>query len=378
MPGFRAGKVPPNVIDQRVGRGTVLNEAVQEAIPENHRRGRARARGQDARPARGGDHRVRRRRAAEVHRRGRRAAGDHLPDLETIEVDGRRAPDRRQRGRRAARRAARAVRDAQDRRARRRDRRLSCRSTWPRPSTATRCRAAARPTSRTRSAATSCSRASTTTLVGMSAGDVDDLHHAARRRRLRRQDADVAVTVRTVKEKELPRARRRLRPAGQRVRHARRAAGRPARTGSRGSSGSSSSTPPATRSSRRWSRPPTCRRRRASCARRSSTASRPWPTSCERIGASMEDYLASEGKTEEQIDAELTDAASRGREDPAAAGHARRRRGDPGQRRRVRPRDRAPRPARRDGPAGLLRPAGPAAAAAAVYGDVRRGKALAR
>ncbi|MET7963174.1 trigger factor [Micromonospora zamorensis] len=35
VPGFRKGKVPTAVIDQRVGRGTVLNEAVQEAIPEN-------------------------------------------------------------------------------------------------------------------------------------------------------------------------------------------------------------------------------------------------------------------------------------------------------------------------------------------------------
>jgi trigger factor len=34
IPGFRRGKVPPSVIDQRVGRGAVLNEAVQEAIPE--------------------------------------------------------------------------------------------------------------------------------------------------------------------------------------------------------------------------------------------------------------------------------------------------------------------------------------------------------
>ncbi|MEV0903064.1 trigger factor [Actinoplanes sp. NPDC049802] len=34
VPGFRKGKVPPAVIDQRVGRGAVLNEAVQEAIPQ--------------------------------------------------------------------------------------------------------------------------------------------------------------------------------------------------------------------------------------------------------------------------------------------------------------------------------------------------------
>jgi trigger factor len=34
VPGFRQGRVPQAVIDQRVGRGAVLNEAVQEAIPE--------------------------------------------------------------------------------------------------------------------------------------------------------------------------------------------------------------------------------------------------------------------------------------------------------------------------------------------------------
>ena len=33
IPGFRKGKVPSAVIDQRFGRGTVLNEAVQDAIP---------------------------------------------------------------------------------------------------------------------------------------------------------------------------------------------------------------------------------------------------------------------------------------------------------------------------------------------------------
>ena len=33
IPGFRPGKIPTAVIDQRIGRGTVLNEAVQDAIP---------------------------------------------------------------------------------------------------------------------------------------------------------------------------------------------------------------------------------------------------------------------------------------------------------------------------------------------------------
>jgi len=34
VPGFRRGKIPAAVIDQRVGRGAVLNEAVQEVIPQ--------------------------------------------------------------------------------------------------------------------------------------------------------------------------------------------------------------------------------------------------------------------------------------------------------------------------------------------------------
>lgn len=33
IPGFRQGKVPPAIIDQRIGRGTVLEEAVNDAIP---------------------------------------------------------------------------------------------------------------------------------------------------------------------------------------------------------------------------------------------------------------------------------------------------------------------------------------------------------
>jgi trigger factor len=34
VPGFRPGKVPPRIIDQRVGRGVVLEEAVNHAVPE--------------------------------------------------------------------------------------------------------------------------------------------------------------------------------------------------------------------------------------------------------------------------------------------------------------------------------------------------------
>ncbi|OLP55528.1 trigger factor, partial [Salmonella enterica subsp. enterica serovar Javiana] len=34
VPGFRKGKVPSRIIDQRVGRGAVLQEAVNEALPQ--------------------------------------------------------------------------------------------------------------------------------------------------------------------------------------------------------------------------------------------------------------------------------------------------------------------------------------------------------
>jgi trigger factor len=34
VPGFRPGKVPPRIIDQRIGRGVVLEQAVNDAVPE--------------------------------------------------------------------------------------------------------------------------------------------------------------------------------------------------------------------------------------------------------------------------------------------------------------------------------------------------------
>jgi trigger factor len=34
VPGFRPGRVPPRIIDQRFGRGAVLEQAVQDAVPE--------------------------------------------------------------------------------------------------------------------------------------------------------------------------------------------------------------------------------------------------------------------------------------------------------------------------------------------------------
>ncbi len=34
IPGFRKGKIPAAMIDQRVGRGTVIDEAINTALPE--------------------------------------------------------------------------------------------------------------------------------------------------------------------------------------------------------------------------------------------------------------------------------------------------------------------------------------------------------
>ena len=34
IPGFRKGKVPPPVIDRQVGRGAVLDEAINDALPK--------------------------------------------------------------------------------------------------------------------------------------------------------------------------------------------------------------------------------------------------------------------------------------------------------------------------------------------------------
>ena len=34
IPGFRKGKIPAAMIDQRVGRGAVIDEAINSALPE--------------------------------------------------------------------------------------------------------------------------------------------------------------------------------------------------------------------------------------------------------------------------------------------------------------------------------------------------------
>ncbi|RYE80829.1 MAG: trigger factor, partial [Myxococcales bacterium] len=36
VPGFRKGKVPPAVIDRQVGRGPVLDQAINDALPKHY------------------------------------------------------------------------------------------------------------------------------------------------------------------------------------------------------------------------------------------------------------------------------------------------------------------------------------------------------
>ena len=185
--------------------------------------------------------------------------------------------------------------------------------------------------------------------------------------------------MRTVKEKRAARARRRVRPAGQRVRHPRRAARRPARAARPGSRRSSSSTPPATRRSTQLvdgrRRPGAGGRRRDEVEQPQAGDGRPARADRRHPGGLPRRRRS---KTEEQIDAELTEAAAEGvkiqllldtfADAEEIAGH----------RRRVRPRDRAPGAARRDAARSSTTTSWSSRArAAAVFGDVRRGKALA-
>ena len=57
IPGFRKGKVPPPIIDQRVGRAAVLKHAVNEGLDTFYRQAVERERPAPARPPRGRHHR---------------------------------------------------------------------------------------------------------------------------------------------------------------------------------------------------------------------------------------------------------------------------------------------------------------------------------
>ena len=126
IPGFRPGKAPARILEARLGRGVVLDEVVNAAIPAKYSEAVTSARGgQPDRPPGHRGHRDRGRRPPRLHRRGRRPPGDHAPRRSTriaVTVDDVEV-DRRGR-RRGARQPAGPVRHPDRRRAARRGRRL--------------------------------------------------------------------------------------------------------------------------------------------------------------------------------------------------------------------------------------------------------------
>ena len=87
VPGFRKGKVPPPVIDRQVGRGAVLDEAINDALPQLYVQALQEQRPPAAGPA--GDRRdqVRGQRDPRVHRRGRRQPEITCPAYDGLEVE---------------------------------------------------------------------------------------------------------------------------------------------------------------------------------------------------------------------------------------------------------------------------------------------------
>ena len=104
VPGFRRGKVPPTVIDRQVGRGAVLDEAINDVLPKKYVEALQEQRPRAAGPARDRGHQVRGQRGAGVHRRGRRQARDHPARLRRPRGRGRRRRGHRRRRRGAGRR----------------------------------------------------------------------------------------------------------------------------------------------------------------------------------------------------------------------------------------------------------------------------------
>ena len=195
----------PRIIDQRVGRAAVLEEAVQDALPRAYsdavRENELRA----ARPARDRADQARRRREPRVHRRGRRAARDDAAGAttaSTVTVDDVGGHDDDVDEQVYAMRERFAVLKASSGRCRTA---TTSRSTSGPPSTARRCRAARPPACRTRSAPATMMDGLDEALVGAVRGG------QPRPSRPRWSPATSPAgpptsrsTVRSVKDKELP------------------------------------------------------------------------------------------------------------------------------------------------------------------------------
>ena len=249
VPGFRKGKVPNRVIDQRVGRAAVLDEALNDAVNANLdaalRENDIKLLGrpevdiadfEDATPL-------------VVHRRDGRRPRVRAAGLRLDRGRGRRRRGHRGRRRRAARRPARPLR------------RRSAPSSG-RPPTATSCSSTS--PARHDGEAVEDLVASRAVLRARHRRHAPRLRRGGRGRRrparcapspsppraasTRARTSSVTVTRHRRPRARAARRRRRLRPARQRVRHDRRAARRPAHAPRPREAASSRATRPATRS----------------------------------------------------------------------------------------------------------------------------------
>ena len=146
---------------------------------------------------------------------------------------------------------------------------------------------------------------------GLSAGESKHLHVPARRRRPFRTGRGVTVTVTAVKERELPGSRRRVRPAGQRVRLAGRAHRRPAGAARARTPHGAGRPRLATVCSRRSSTAPRCRCRRPSSPRRSTVGSTTPSTPSTTTTSGFAEFLREQGSTREEFDADARAEAER-------------------------------------------------------------------
>ena len=234
VPGFRKGKVPARIIDQRVGRGAVLQEAVNEALPKFY--GQA-VDENDVRPLGQPEVDVTEVPAEEGQELKFTAEVDIRPEITLPDYAGHHRRGRRRRRERRGRRRAASPRCAQ---------RFGTLKGVDRPAQD------GDFVSIDLTATIDGEEIDTVTgvsyevgsknmldgideaLVGMTAGETKAFTAPLAGGDHEGRDADCVVTVQSVKERELPDARRRLRPAGLGVRHPRRAARRRRQAGRAG------------------------------------------------------------------------------------------------------------------------------------------------
>ena len=203
IPGFRPGKVPPRVIDMRIGRGAVLTEAVNDALPEFYSKAVQEAEvfalGQPDVEITQLDDGKELTFTAEVEVRPK----FELPDLTTLRVtvDNAEVTDEdideylnNLRERFASLKGGSA-----------RPRTATTRpSTCPRAWTASSSRTPRRPASPTRSAAATMLDGLDEALTGLSAGESATFKSELAGGEAEGQEADITVTVQAVKVEELP------------------------------------------------------------------------------------------------------------------------------------------------------------------------------